>query len=61
MSKLDIRNPKLLHDHVTILTSSKIIEKNQDGLYRLTKFGKQLVDANLNLLKKSIQFSDGEL
>ncbi len=47
MQTIDIRNPKLLQDHLTALTSSNLINKNKDGFYELTKTGKIFLDINL--------------
>ena len=52
MTELDIRNPKLLHDHISILSSSNLITKNKDGFYCLTNLGKAFLTANLPLIKK---------
>ncbi len=52
MIKLDIRNPKLLHDHISILSSSNLITKNKDGFYCLTNLGRAFITANLPLIKK---------
>ncbi|MBM3910553.1 MAG: ArsR family transcriptional regulator [Thaumarchaeota archaeon] len=52
MKELDIRNPKLLHDHITILANSNLIKKNSEGFYCLTKLGKSCIETNISLMKK---------
>lgn len=52
MNELDIRNPKLLHDHIITLTNSNLIQKNSDGFYDITKLGKSCLETNLSLMKK---------
>ena len=51
MVELDIRNPKLLHDHISVLSSSGMITKNRDGAYCLTGLGSSFIAANLPLIK----------
>ena len=52
MHQLDIRNPKLLHDHITTLNSLSLIEKDKDGFYHITKFGKLCLDSNISQINK---------
>lgn len=52
MVELDLRNPKLLHDHVSVLSNEKLIEKNDKGLYQNTKLGKMWLKGNLGLMNK---------
>ena len=52
MQAIDIRNPKLLQDHLSALTSSDLINKNKDGFYEITKTGKIFLDLNLFQIKQ---------
>lgn len=52
MNELDMRNPKLLHDHINSLLLSKLIEKNTEGQYVITKKGLGFLEANLEQMKK---------
>lgn len=51
MQLLDLRNPKILHDHLTVLLTSKLLDKNPSGFYTATKLGK----AYLNSTVKQIE------
>lgn len=52
MQELDLRNPKLLHDHISMLISLNLIKKDEQGFYTLTKTGKLFIDLNLSQMKK---------
>lgn len=56
MQELDLRNPKLLHDHVTMLISLDLIKKNEQGFYDLTKTGKLFIDLNLSQMGKMLEY-----
>ncbi|CUR51353.1 Putative transcriptional regulator [Nitrosotalea devaniterrae] len=50
MQELDLRNPKLLHDHISTLRLANLIEKNDKGFYQNTKFGETWLTANIKLM-----------
>ncbi len=52
MLELDLRNPKLLHDHVSLLLSANLISKDDDGYYKITKTGTVILKGNLALMHK---------
>ena len=52
MVELDLRNPKLLHDHISVLSNTKLIEKNEKGFYQNTKIGKMWLKGNIGLMNK---------
>lgn len=54
MNELDLRNPKILHDHLSTLIATNILEKGQEGLYHLTKVGKRYFDANRSQIRRLI-------
>lgn len=60
MNDLDMRNPKLLHDHITSLSSSKLIQKNSEGQYQLTKKGLGFLESNLEQMKKVSKLLEDE-
>lgn len=51
MIELDIRNPKLLHDHLNILSSQKLIEKSPKGQYQITNNGNILLKSNIEQIQ----------
>ena len=55
MRMLNIYNPKLLADHLNILTSLKLIEKNNDGYYVITDSGKVVWETNSLEMKKILE------
>ena len=58
MNNLDMRNPKILHDQINLLTSSKLIKKNEEGFYCITKLGKSCIEVNLSIMNK-LNFKNG--
>lgn len=52
MNNLDLRNPKILHDHLSALIAVHVLEKGMDGLYHFTKLGKKYFDSNFSQIKK---------
>lgn len=55
MNELNIRNPKLLLDHISMLTSSNLIKKNDNGFYSITNLGKTFLEANLSIMKELLR------
>ena len=52
MADLDIRNPKLLYDHLTALSSWQLIKKSDSGPYQITKNGTTLLESNMRQMQK---------
>ena len=52
MHEFDLRNPKILHDHMTSLLNFELIEKNSKGFYQITKLGRVIMKGNVKLMEK---------
>lgn len=61
MQEADIRNPKLLHDHISLLTSSDLIRKNEAGFYYITEMGKMFLESNISQMNKLAQLKDASM
>ncbi len=51
MLELDIRNPKLLSDHLNILSTQQLIKKSPEGQYQITNNGTTLLKSNIQQLQ----------
>jgi predicted transcriptional regulator len=52
MQTLDLRNPKLLYDHLNLLQTLGIAEKDGQGQYVLTHKGRTILEATFREIKE---------